>query len=441
MKKDYIKFKDWLEKKGNFRAYVCYESNMVNVNHDTWWINTGTTIHFLNILQASHVEAVGTCSLILSSGFNLHLKKVLCTEDYKELNFNSGFSIFRKSEIIGCGILCDNLFHLDLQNDTTHTSMHIGLKRCIMNDDSSILGHISIERVKRLVKKGVLSTLDFIDFDTCVSCIKGKQTNKHKIGAKRNHNGVAERRNQILIDMVPSVRNDIIYILNRVPSKVVSKTPFELFKGWKSSLRHARVWGCPSEVRIYNPQEKKLDPRIISGYSLNMPKSLRTTKVPPSNSSDRLIVIHAPQVQPGVRQPNTEIPQIVNRNPIDHVENEVPVHENEQVPLRRSTRKRRSAIPKDYEVYLQESNCNVGADNDPLSFSQAVSSTDSNLWLNAMKDEMDSMASNQVWNLVELPNGVKTIGCKWVYKTQRDSFGNIERHKATLVAKEFTQRE
>ena len=26
------------------------------------------------------------------------------------------------------------------------------------------------------------------------------------------------------------------------------------------------IWGCPSEVRIYNPQEKKLDPRTISGY-------------------------------------------------------------------------------------------------------------------------------------------------------------------------------
>jgi len=31
-------------------------------------------------------------------------------------------------------------------------------------------------------------------------------------------------------------------------------------------LRHIRVWGCPSEVRVYNPHEKKLDPRIISGY-------------------------------------------------------------------------------------------------------------------------------------------------------------------------------
>ena len=56
------------------------------------------------------------------------------------------------------------------------------------------------------------------------------------------------------------------YILNRVPTEVVSKTPFELFKGWKPSLRQMRVWGCLSEVRIYNPQQKKLDLKTISGY-------------------------------------------------------------------------------------------------------------------------------------------------------------------------------
>jgi len=50
-----------------------------------------------------------------------------------------------------------------------------------------------------------------------------------------------------------------VYILNRVPTKAVPKTPFELFKGWKPSLKHMHVWGCPSKVRIYNPQEKKLD--------------------------------------------------------------------------------------------------------------------------------------------------------------------------------------
>jgi len=57
-----------------------------------------------------------------------------------------------------------------------------------------------------------------------------------------------------------------VYILNHVPTKAIPKTPFELLKGWKPSLKDMHTWGCSSEVRIYNPQEKKLDLRTISGY-------------------------------------------------------------------------------------------------------------------------------------------------------------------------------
>ena len=74
-------------------------------------------------------------------------------------------------------------------------------------------------------------------------------------------------------------------------------------------------------------------------------------------------------------------------------------------------------------------------------FSQAIRSKESELWYEAMKNEMGSMASNRVWDLVKFPYGVKVIGCKWVFKTKKDSQGNIEIHKARLVAKEFTQRE
>ena len=58
----------------------------------------------------------------------------------------------------------------------------------------------------------------------------------------------------------------VMYLLNRVPSKVVQKTPFELWTNRKPSLRHLHVWGCQVEVRIYNLQEKKLDERTINGY-------------------------------------------------------------------------------------------------------------------------------------------------------------------------------
>ena len=58
-----------------------------------------------------------------------------------------------------------------------------------------------------------------------------------------------------------------------------------------------------------------------------------------------------------------------------------------------------------------------------------------------MEAEINSMNTNNVWHLEEIPNGAKTVGCKWVYKTKHDSKGNVERYKVWLVAKGFTQRE
>jgi hypothetical protein len=58
-----------------------------------------------------------------------------------------------------------------------------------------------------------------------------------------------------------------------------------------------------------------------------------------------------------------------------------------------------------------------------------------------MKDEMKSMSTNGIWDLVEVPKGAKIVGCKWFYKTKHDSKGNIETFKARLVTKDFTQRE
>ena len=96
MKKDCPNFKSWLEKKGTLFAFVFYESNMVNVHHNIWWIDSSSTIHVINTLQAmenlrrlvrseqciylgskmnSYVEVIGACGLGLSSGFILLLEK------------------------------------------------------------------------------------------------------------------------------------------------------------------------------------------------------------------------------------------------------------------------------------------------------------------------------------------------------------------------------
>jgi hypothetical protein len=78
---------------------------------------------------------------------------------------------------------------------------------------------------------------------------------------------------------------------------------------------------------------------------------------------------------------------------------------------------------------------------DPTSYEEAMGSPNSSKWLEAMEDEMRSMSSIDVWDLEEIPKGAKTVGYKWVYKTKYDSNGNVEKYKARLVEKGFTQRE
>ncbi|RVX20652.1 Retrovirus-related Pol polyprotein from transposon TNT 1-94 [Vitis vinifera] len=128
------------------------------------------------------------------------------------------------------------------------------------------------------------------------------------------------------------------------------------------------------------------------------------------------------------------------------VTQEVSRNENENVPtievsLRGSQREKRHAISNDYEVYLNECDYDVGLESDPTSYYQAINSENSTPWIYAMEEHLKSMKDNEVWDIVELPKGIKTIGCKWIFKTKHDSKGNVERYKTRLVAKGYTQKE
>ncbi|CAM8880907.1 unnamed protein product [Rhodiola kirilowii] len=59
-----------------------------------------------------------------------------------------------------------------------------------------------------------------------------------------------------------------------------------------------------------------------------------------------------------------------------------------------------------------------------------------------MKEEIDSLMTNETWDLVDRPKGQKLVGCKWIYK-KKEGIPGVEKHrlKARLVAKGFTQRE
>ena len=58
-----------------------------------------------------------------------------------------------------------------------------------------------------------------------------------------------------------------------------------------------------------------------------------------------------------------------------------------------------------------------------------------------MEEEMESMKTNHVWELVDPPKGRKLIGNKWILKIKRKADGTIKRYRARLVAKGYTQHE
>ena len=74
-------------------------------------------------------------------------------------------------------------------------------------------------------------------------------------------------------------------------------------------------------------------------------------------------------------------------------------------------------------------------------YEESLNSSESDQWLNAMKPEMDSMYTNQVWTLVDPPEGIKPIGCKWIFKKKTDMKGNVITYKDRRVAKGFHQKQ
>ena len=90
------------------------------------------------------------------------------------------------------------------------------------------------------------------------------------------------------------------------------------------------------------------------------------------------------------------IPDIIQEaNPNQNNIQEPPVPEEQTLPfpkptpLRRSTRERRSAVPDDYIVFLQEHEFDIGVvEDDPINFRQALESYKSQEWINSMNEEI-----------------------------------------------------
>ncbi|RVX11576.1 Copia protein [Vitis vinifera] len=60
-------------------------------------------------------------------------------------------------------------------------------------------------------------------------------------------------------------------------------------------------------------------------------------------------------------------------------------------------------------------------------------------WKKAVQDEIDALEKNGTWTITDLPVGKRPVGCKWIFTIKYKADGSVERFKARLVARGFTQ--
>ncbi|KAK4384379.1 Retrovirus-related Pol polyprotein from transposon TNT 1-94 [Sesamum angolense] len=283
-------------------------------------------------------------------------------------------------------------------------------------------------------------------------------------------NGVVERKNRTFKDMINSLLltsglpkylwgealNTACHILNKVPLKHNTSTPFELWKGRKPSLKYFRVWGCLAKVLVPEHKRKKLGPKTVDAVFLGYVETsyaLRFLVIKseiPGIEVNTIVEFHDAVFLEDVFPMKTEIPSSVSLDDSltstsipEHVEKMTNVgvnpnsasltHEESDIPRR----SKRARVVKDFGNDFVTFNI----EDDPVTFKDAMASLEAKQWKEAVKSEMDSVVSNGTWVLVDLPLGCTTIGCKWIFKKKLKPDGSIDKFKARLVAKGFKQKE
>ncbi|KAL6322658.1 hypothetical protein AAG906_015344 [Vitis piasezkii] len=241
------------------------------------------------------------------------------------------------------------------------------------------LAHVGLSTIKRIVKCGL------------IACDTKKFENPfHSVERSSN-----------LLDLVHSDLCELNGMLtrggNRIPMKKNEISPYELWKGRE-----------PNIGRVFE--------NLLSDNNSQVP-----TSVGESQEETPSKVVEQPIVPRKSQRARKE--KVLGSDEID----------SQRISFYLVEGNREDIIRK-IPIVLQ-------IEEDPKTYKEAMASRDVAFWKEAINDEMDSIMSNQTWELVDLPPGSKPIGCKWVFRRKYHTDGMIQTFKARLVAKGFKQRE
>ena len=308
-------------------------------------------------------------------------------------------------------------------------------------------------------------------------------------------NSVVERKHQHLLNVARSLFfqsrvpisfwgdciQTAVFLVNRLPTPVLKlKSPFSVLYNKEPDYTQLRVFGCLVFASTLPSSRHKFSPRAIPAVFMGYPlgykgyrlydihskkffisrdvvfhedtfpfHSLSAANTFPSPFDE--VVIPLPCADTSEVTPPTATAIPVPTPPAN------PINEPPLAPIvRRSQRQHKppsyladyhhsapsypianhisyEKLSPTYRAFL----CQVSAIPEPLFYHQAAKYS---VWRQAMQEELDAMESNHTWNIVPLPKGKHSVGCRWVFKIKRRPDGSVDRYKARLVAKGYTQQ-
>eukprot|EP00253_Pinus_taeda_P004464 PITA_04464 len=282
-----------------------------------------------------------------------------------------------------------------------------------------------------------------------------------------------------------------IYLLNRSPTQAVKgKTHEEVWSGRKPKISHLKVFGSIAYVWIPAAKRSKLDSKsqklMMTGYSDHhkayrlidiatgrlsfsrdvasdedrgffqsspselcsddQPHSVLLPVGPPNGRDDAASVFDntLPELPPEnnpplaaliVPEPSPPPPDIGSSNlrPKWWAKTNGDLRDNELLEGRTSRHKSKQQSTVNFAPVA-----NLHSVFEPQTYSEAKGTSK---WEQAMEAEFQSLQNNQTWTLSDLLVGKKPINCKWVYKVKYKTDGTLDKYKARLVARGFSQKE
>ncbi|CAL9016699.1 unnamed protein product [Prunus brigantina] len=336
----------------------------------------------------------------------------------------------------------------------------------------------------RTDRGGEFTSLEFTNF-----CSENGIRRQLTAAYTPQQNGVAERKNRTIMNMVrsmlsgkkvpktfwPEAVNWTVHVLNRSPTLAVkNKTPEEAWSGFKPAVDHFRVFGCVSHVHVSDCKRTKLDDKSVRCVLLGVSEESKAYRLY-NPVSQKIIIsrdvvfeednswewdkIHEEVILADLDWTDNNKEQDANaRNGDDagtegfngtdegNLSNSSDSGEVPSVPSLESHEPRQRKQPSWMEDYVSGEGLSEEEDmaylamfaaNDPVLFEEAVKDAK---WKVAMDVEIEAIKKNDTWELTDLPIGAKKVGVKWVYKTKLNENGEVEKYKARLVAKGYTQK-